>query len=237
MARIKIGNVKGPAGAQGKQGNQGERGVRGSRWVFGKAITGTSSQETCFASGIADALPEDCYFNLDTCNVYRCVTGGDEQVATWVYVGNLKGKDGNVVNVEDVFTSESTDSAASARLAKVLYDSLEGEKKKIVELQENSTLDSVVTDTGEDESVTESVHAFSLSRIIEGVRKLIYPISHAKAIWWNRPQNITVYDKVDDMDKRLSELSGLPTIRYGTEPPDDSVGEDGDVYIQLTETE
>lgn len=30
-----------------------------------------------------------------------------------------------------------------------------------------------------------------------------------------------------------SKLSGVPTIRVGTDAPDDSIGEDGDIYIQV----
>ena len=30
-----------------------------------------------------------------------------------------------------------------------------------------------------------------------------------------------------------SKLSGVPTIRVGTDAPDDSIGKDGDIYIQV----
>lgn len=32
-----------------------------------------------------------------------------------------------------------------------------------------------------------------------------------------------------------NQISAMATIRYGTEPPDNSVGKDGDVYIQIVE--
>lgn len=85
MARVKIGNFKGPQGDIGPQGDQGEQGVqgiRGSRWTEGTAITGTSTTPTIFSgTGIADALAEDLYINTDTGNVYRCTTGGDAATA------------------------------------------------------------------------------------------------------------------------------------------------------------
>lgn len=51
MAKVLIGNFKGPQGGQGipgPQGEQGDQGIRGSRWTEGTAITGTSTTPTVF---------------------------------------------------------------------------------------------------------------------------------------------------------------------------------------------
>lgn len=105
MARVLIGNFKGPkgdkgeTGAQGKQGNTGATGQRGSRWSEGTAITGTSTTATVFSgTGIADALANDMYMNTSTGNVYRCTVGGAAAVAKWVFAGNLKGTKGDKGN-------------------------------------------------------------------------------------------------------------------------------------------
>lgn len=99
MAKVLIGNFKGPkgdTGAQGGQGDKGEQGARGSRWTEGTAITGSSTTPTVFSStGIADALAEDLYLNTDTGNVYRCTTAGTANVAKWVYACNIKGIKGD----------------------------------------------------------------------------------------------------------------------------------------------
>lgn len=99
MAKVLIGNFKGPQGGQGipgPQGEQGDQGIRGSRWTEGTAITGTSTTPTVFSgTGIADALAEDLYLNTDTGNVYRCTTAGAANVAKWVYACNLKGIKGD----------------------------------------------------------------------------------------------------------------------------------------------
>ena len=99
MAKVLIGNFKGPQGGQGIPGPQGEQrdqGIRGSRWTEGTAITGTSTTPTVFSgTGIADALAEDLYLNTDTGNVYRCTTAGAANVAKWVYACNLKGIKGD----------------------------------------------------------------------------------------------------------------------------------------------
>ena len=99
MAKVLIGNFKGPQGGQGipgPQGEQGDQGIRGSRWTEGTAITGTSTTPTVFSgTGISDALAEDMYLNTDTGNAYRCTTGGVATVAKWVHACNLKGIKGD----------------------------------------------------------------------------------------------------------------------------------------------
>ena len=99
MAKVLIGNFKGPQGGQGipgPQGEQGDQGIRGSRWTEGTAITGTSTTPTVFSgTGISDALAEDMYLNTDTGYAYRCTTGGVATVAKWVYACNLKGIKGD----------------------------------------------------------------------------------------------------------------------------------------------
>ncbi|MFQ9479447.1 collagen-like protein [Waltera sp.] len=99
MAKVLIGNFKGPQGGQGipgPQGEQGDQGIRGSRSTEGTAITGTSTTPTVFSgTGISDALAEDMYLNTDTGNAYRCTTGGVATVAKWVYACNLKGIKGD----------------------------------------------------------------------------------------------------------------------------------------------
>lgn len=99
MAKVLIGNFKGPQGGQGipgPQGEQGDQGIRGSHWTEGTAITGTSTTPTVFSgTGISDALAEDMYLNTDTGNAYRCTTGGVATVAKWVYACNLKGIKGD----------------------------------------------------------------------------------------------------------------------------------------------
>ena len=99
MAKVLIGNFKGPkgdTGAQGEQGDKGDTGARGSRWTEGTAITGSSTTPTVFSgTGITDALAEDLYLNTDTGNVYRCTTAGAANVAKWVYACNIKGIKGD----------------------------------------------------------------------------------------------------------------------------------------------
>ena len=110
MAKVKLGNVKGPkgdqggTGATGPQGPQGPTGptgpkgatgARGSQWYTGTAVTGTSTTPAVFpGTGIAAALVGDIYLNTSTGNVYHCTTAGAAAVAKWAYVGCIRGLQG-----------------------------------------------------------------------------------------------------------------------------------------------
>ena len=114
MAKVLIGNFRGPQGPQGPKGDTGSQGPkgpqgatgatgakgatgqRGSRWTQGTAITGTSTTATVFSgTGITDALVNDNYLNTSTGNTYRCTVSGNASTAKWVYSGNIKGPKGD----------------------------------------------------------------------------------------------------------------------------------------------
>ena len=124
MAKVLIGNFKGPKGNDGQKGNKGEKGEtgqRGSRWSEGTAITGTSTTATIFSgSGITDALVNDVYLNTSTGNVYRCTVAGAAAAAKWVYVGCIKGakgNDGKTPTVVDDMTVAFTQASSRANIA------------------------------------------------------------------------------------------------------------------------
>jgi hypothetical protein len=55
---------------------------------LGTAITGTSTTATTFqSSGIAMALAGDAYINMATGCIYKCISGGTAEYATWSYQG------------------------------------------------------------------------------------------------------------------------------------------------------
>lgn len=75
----------------------GPQGYPGSQWYYGTAITGENTSGTTFpSSGISNARVNDKYLNTATGNVYNCTTAGDASVAAWVYIGNIKGPQGNI---------------------------------------------------------------------------------------------------------------------------------------------
>lgn len=117
VQKVLIGNFKGPQGEPGKtgdQGQKGEMGVRGSKHFDGTGITGTSTTPTVFSgSGVTEAMIDDWYLNTDTGNLYRCTTAGSTTMATWVYIGNLKGPQGDPASEEVMKKKLNTDGDAS----------------------------------------------------------------------------------------------------------------------------
>lgn len=105
----------------GSKGSTGATGTRGSRWSTGTAITGTSTTASIFSgTGITDALAGDHYLNTSTGYVYECVAGGAAAVATWAYVGSIKGATGSQGSKGDqgleglsLYTSSMSNTSAS----------------------------------------------------------------------------------------------------------------------------
>ncbi len=99
----------GPTGPKGTSGSVGPTGPTGSRWYSGTSITGTNTTASKFTlSGIAFAATYDKYLNTSTSNVYECVTGGTASVATWKYIGCIKGAKGDAGAKGDVGATGST---------------------------------------------------------------------------------------------------------------------------------
>lgn len=111
--------------------------------------------------------------------------------------------------------------------------------KHIFELKRDASFYSVITEKSGD--VTGTYFAYAFSKIKSKVRNAIFPITHAKAVWWNKMENKTVYQKVTELENKMEEIEkkmeAFPAISYGTAAPDNESGEEGDIYIQIEETE
>ena len=106
MAKIKLGNVKGP---------KGDQGVRGATWFNTVNITGTSTSGTAFPnSGIASAMVGDMALNPTTLNLYMCQTAGNAATAKWAFIACIKGPQGakgdkgDPTTVDAVLSNDST---------------------------------------------------------------------------------------------------------------------------------
>ncbi len=96
--------------------------VRGTTWYDGTGISGSSTTPTIFSgSGVTQAYVGDYYLNTnpgaDGGNVYCCTTKGAASVAKWVYVGNIRGLQPEIVNN---LNSDSVTKALSAAQGKAL---------------------------------------------------------------------------------------------------------------------
>lgn len=128
MARVLIGNFKGPkgdTGATGKTGDTGAPGTRGTKWFSGVGITGTSTTATVFSgSGVTEAVVDDRYQNTSTGNVYRCTEGGAASVAKWVYDSNIKGPTGDVASCDSSLSTTSTNPVQNKAVTTALNNKL-----------------------------------------------------------------------------------------------------------------
>lgn len=106
MAKIKLGNVKGP---------KGDQGVRGSKWFNTANITGTSTSGTAFPnSGIASAMVGDMALNPTALNLYICQTAGNAATAKWAFIACIKGPQGAKGDKGDPTTVDAVLSESSA---------------------------------------------------------------------------------------------------------------------------
>lgn len=87
MAKVKLGNVRGP---------KGDKGDRGSLWRVTDKMTGQSTSDTAFpGANISESVVGDMCLNPLTCDIYKCTAGGDAANAKWVWVMNNRGPQGD----------------------------------------------------------------------------------------------------------------------------------------------
>lgn len=120
MAKIKLGNVKGP---------KGDQGVRGSKWFNTANITGTSTSGTAFPnSGIASAMVGDMALNPTTLNLYICQTAGNAATAKWAFIACIKGPQGakgdkgDPTTVDAILSKDSTNPIQNKAVATKFQD-------------------------------------------------------------------------------------------------------------------
>lgn len=99
-------------GTNGKDGINGTNGTNGTSavWFTGTAVTGTSTSAKTFS--VSGSKAGDMYLNTSTYNVYKATAAN-----SWVYVGNIKGKDGT--NGTNATTTSVVSTSANGLAPKV----------------------------------------------------------------------------------------------------------------------
>lgn len=89
-------------------------------------------------------------------------------------------------------------------------------ESKINELDDNIGDLDTITETDEDEIITKTYTTGFLSKLIDDVRTTVFNVTHAKAVWWNKLENKTVYDKIDgdclQYENVVSDLDDMSAI-------------------------
>lgn len=128
MAKVKLGNVKGP---------KGDKGDRGSLWRVTDKMTGQSTSDTAFpGANIEDSAVGDMCLNPITCDIYKCTAGGDAANAKWVWVMNNRGPQGpagpkgDPTTVDTVLSKDSVNPIQNKAVATKFQDVQDSLDKK-----------------------------------------------------------------------------------------------------------
>ena len=178
MAKIKLGNVKGP---------KGDQGVRGSKWFNTANITGTSTSGTAFPnSGIASAMVGDMALNPTTLNLYICQTAGNAATAKWAFIACIKGPQGakgdkgDPTTVDAVLSKDSTNPIQNKAVATKFQDVQDS-------LGRVSTLEDKVRGVHIDEN------ADGVPKILFTTSKDTYIVTFGEALEWWRQSDETYH--------------------------------------------
>ena len=148
------------------------------------------------------------------------VTDMDDNTGTYSYTG--QGGTTAIVNIT-IGTSiglpqsgaiiKSIASSDARIKSYVLYDSASTEI-----FSETPSLWAHITDDEQNiipsTNITDGANTYKsgiISKIIDGVRTALYPITHAKAVWFSKTRNETVYDKIGYMDDNIAPTEVSPS--------------------------
>ena len=147
--------------------------------------------------------------------------------------GTLSGVIGNLKNI---FGAEGVVSSVKTSGARLISVNLYGENRSLIEEKtENIRADiaalsqsfNIVGDVMEE---NESTPIGTANIFINYVKKMLYPITHAKAVWFSKTENRTVEDEIKDLKKsaRNNQWKEVQSLEPGK---DILIEEDGMVKI------
>lgn len=77
---------------------------------------------------------------------------------------------------------------------------------KLNELSENIAHSMIISDTATNGAV-EYTRSAVISKLIDNKRTELYPVTHSKAVWYNKGDKITVYDQLYDVSRTLVSIA------------------------------
>lgn len=113
----------------------------------------------------------------------------------------------------------------------------------VIELAQNHEKSVAITETGKN-GEKQSYLSSKISMMVDAVRTMVFPITHAKAVWWNKQDNITVFDKIEkeciqegdeitdeEIDEIIGNISGGDSGGETPNPSDEITDEEIDNII------
>lgn len=215
VATLKTGSG---GGGGGTPGPMGPRGLRGSQWYSGSNITGKNTTPIVFASSdVSTSEINDKYINLDTGNIYECAARGIPTVATWKYIGNIRGVNGGnfiiAQTVNDISTRDvdKGDIFLNSTNGKLYKASSTGKAGNITWNELSSAVAKIYQTTGNntDGSISQKILTEELQKRIS-VDKIELSLSENKDT--SSPYKVASYNIVKDLKDQLDS----PTLATDT---------------------
>ena len=179
----------------------------------GKVLNEKIVNSGCYAKSIPvvnDAVVHGIKVILENESTTVTVTiGGKELSGT--YEKNENGTEGSVTIVAGTDAGVVTQISSTDAYIKsyTLYDS-SSEEIFSEELKVWDYVGELMEDIASSGSVVdgaETIKTGILSKMFGGVRKILYPITHAKAVWFDKAENKTVYDAVTENAEAISAVN------------------------------
>lgn len=81
----------------------------------------------------------------------------------------------------------------------------------VIAVEENITPGTSISETYTEGGTQQTAYykTGAISKLINGIRSALFPVTHAKAVWFNKHENTTVYDEIEDIN---TELTGIENI-------------------------
>ena len=186
----------------------------------GKVLNEKIVNSGCYAKSVQvvnDAVVHGIKVILENESTTVTVTiGGKELSGT--YEKNENGTEGSVTIVAGTDAGVVTQISSTDAYIKsyTLYDS-SSEEIFSEELKVWDYVGELMEDIASSGSVVdgaETIKTGILSKMFGGVRKILYPITHAKAVWFDKAENKTVYDAVTENAEAISAVNANSARMY-----------------------
>ena len=214
-----VATLKTGSGGGGGTGPMGPRGLRGSQWYSGNTITGKNTSPIVFnSSGISTSEINDKYINLDTGNIYECIFRGAPNIATWKFIGNIRGiNGGNFIissSVSDISNRDvdKGDIFLNSTNGKLYKASASGKAGVIVWNELSSAVAKLYNNTGNntDGSITQKTITEELDKKVP-IDKIELTLSSEKDA--SEPYRVASYNIV----KELKDTINSPVLSTDTQ--------------------
>ena len=194
----------------------------------GKVLNEKIVNSGCYAKSVPvvnDAVVHGIKVLVENESTTVTVTIGGK-VLSGTYVKNKTGTEGSVTIVAGTDAGVVTQISSTNAYIKAytLYDSSSEEifSKELKVWDYVGELMGNITSSGNIIDGTETVKTGIMSKLFGNIRKNLYPITHAKAVWFDKSQNKTVYDEMEAIKGKLGDDEYNPEQNYLT----------GDICIQ-----